>query len=156
MGHVMMRPPPLLTGALLALALVFASGGELGLAHGSSERAPRVSFRRDVAPTLTASCSTRSCHGGGSRPPVLGPNLDATKMRAALVGVMAEERTDRAYVRPGDPNASFLVQKIEGRLIHAECTDHDCGETMPLDNPSLSPESLRAIRTWVLEGAEDN
>ena len=81
---------------------------------------------------------------------------DATAMRAALVGVPSEDRPDRAYVEPGAPEASYLVQKIEGRLVDAECTEHDCGSPMPLDNPSLPPAARATIRAWIAQGARDN
>jgi DinB family len=142
----------------IALVLVLASSG--GGAQGSEnardrEHAPRASFRRDVAPVLAQSCSTRSCHGGG-RSPMLHADENASKLRAALVGVQSEEHATHAYVRPGDPDASYLVEKIEGHLVHAQCADHDCGERMPLDNPALPENARRAIRAWIADGAPDN
>jgi hypothetical protein len=147
---------PVAVGALLALVLLVSSGGGARTAAATTSEAGRVSFRRDVAPVLAQSCSTSSCHGGGSRPPVFDARADLAKMRAALVGVASEERPDHAYVTPGAPQASYLVQKIDEDLVDAECADHDCGSPMPLDNPSL-PESARAkIRTWIAQGARDN
>ena len=128
--------------AVAALMQVGASGGH-------------VSFRQDVAPILTTSCSTRSCHGG-SRAPELRGHDDASKMRAALLATGDDERPGARYVIPGDPDGSFLVQKIEGRMSTSECADHDCGEAMPLDNPPLSPEARQTIRAWIAQGAEDN
>ena len=148
--------------ASVCLALVLASSGESGVARGSSTPGPArgvsgvVSFQRDVAPVLVASCATGSCHGGGSRPPVLAARDGVGKLRVALVGVASEERPGRAYVHPGDPDASYLMQKIEGHLVDAECADRDCGEPMPLDNPSLSADARRTIRAWIAQGARDN
>src|SRR5580658_9257910 len=129
-----MRGPGSLAAGV-CFALVLASGGEAGVARGSGTPgatvpgdARVVSFRRDVAPLLVTSCATRSCHGGGSRPPVLDARDGVKKLRVALVGVASEERPGRAYVHPGNPEASYLVQKIEGHLNDAECADQDCGE----------------------------
>jgi hypothetical protein len=146
----------LVVGAFVAGLLLVAGAGEARDAAATTSDAGRVSFRRDVAPVLATSCATRSCHGGGSRPPVLGAHMSASTMRAALVGVASEDRPDHAYVEPGAPDASYLVQKVEGRLVDAECTEHDCGEPMPLDNPSLSAEAIAKIRAWVADGARDN
>jgi hypothetical protein len=146
----------LVVGAFVAGLLLVAGAGEARDASATTSDAGRVSFRRDVAPVLATSCTTRSCHGGGSRPPVLGAHMSASTMRAALVGVASEDRPDHAYVEPGAPDASYLVQKVEGRLVDAECTEHDCGEPMPLDNPSLSAEAIAKIRAWVADGARDN
>ena len=154
----MVSPRPMAIGALLALAQLLASGGD---ARSSSvpERATaagQVSFRRDVLPVLATSCATVSCHGGGSRPPVLATRGGASRVRAALVGVASGDRPDHAYVEPGAPDASYLVQKIEGRLVDAECTEHDCGSPMPLDNPSLPAGARATIRAWIAQGARDN
>src|SRR6187397_363616 len=124
----MKRRLPIAIVALIALLQVAANAG--GSGAGS-----RVSFRRDVAPVITMSCTTSSCHGGGSRPPVLEPHVNPAALRAALVGVPSEQRPSRVYVRPGDPGASYLMQKLEAHLNDAECIDHDCGAPMPLDNP---------------------
>ncbi len=156
----MTRAHPLRFGAcgvLAALLQLVASGGDArsSSAH-ATPNAGDVSFRRDIAPILTTSCATKSCHGGGSRPPVLAARDGAAKMRAALVGARSEDRPDRAYVEPGAPEASYLLQKIEGRLVDAECTDHDCGSPMPLDNPPLSADARATVRRWIAQGARDN
>jgi len=142
---------PIAIVALVGLLGVAANAG--GAKAGAS---PAVSFRRDVAPVITTSCTTSSCHGGGSRPPVLAPHGGPAALRAALVGVATEQRPSRVYVRPGDPGASYLMQKLEGHLNDAECIDHDCGAQMPLDNPSLSAEARDKVRTWISQGAPDN
>ncbi len=168
---------PLAIGALFALVQLVGSGSdarssntalaesparsrgrETAAEPGVLAPAPRtraVSFRRDVAPVLATSCALASCHGGGSRPPVLQRG-DSTAMRAALVGIASEDRPDHAYVQPGAPEQSYLVQKIDGRLVDAECTEHDCGAPMPLDNPALSQDARETIRLWVAQGATDN
>ncbi len=155
----MRSPRPIAIGALVALAQVVANGGGPSASHAEGELAagarPSVSFRKDVAPVLGDSCSTSSCHGGGSRPPVFGRGHDAATIRIALVGVASEDRPDRAYVTPGAPESSYLLQKIDGHLIDDECTDHDCGSPMPLDNPPLSPEARAMIRLWIAQGARD-
>jgi len=147
----MRTPLPIAIGAFLALVLFGANGED-----ARSAPTARVSFRRDVAPVLAGSCTTRSCHGGGSRPPVLGAPGDAAKLRAALVGVASEQRPDRAYIEPGHPDASYLLQKLDGHLVDSECADNDCGAPMPLDNPSLSADARAKIRAWIAQGAPNN
>jgi hypothetical protein len=132
--------------AIFALIQIGASG---------SATPPQASFRRDVAPVLTTSCSTRSCHGG-MRPPLLGAHDDPRALRESLIGVASEERPEHRYVRIGHPEESYLMEKIDGHLSASTCVDHDCGDQMPLDNPPLSPESREAIRAWIEQGAADN
>jgi hypothetical protein len=134
--------------AIFALIQIGASGSQ-------ASRAPQASFRRDVAPLLTTSCSTRSCHGG-MRPPLLGAHDDPQTLRASLLGIASEERPAHAYVSAGHPDDSYLMEKIDGHLPANACVDHDCGDQMPLDNPPLSPEAREAIRAWIEQGASDN
>jgi len=152
----MKRVHPIAVGAFVALVQLVASGGEARDAAATTSDGGRVSFGRDIAPVLTTSCTTRSCHGGGEKPPILRRGMDAEALRAALVGIASEDRPDHAYIEPGAPDASYLLQKLEGRLNDAECTEHDCGDPMPLDNPSLSADTIAKIRAWVAQGARDN
>jgi hypothetical protein len=140
------RPFSLAIIAIAALTQVAASAGD---------PRPQVSFRHDVAPVLTTSCSTRSCHGG-MRPPLLGAHDDPKELRASLVDATSDERPGMKFVRPGDSAHSYLVEKIEGKMIDSNCADHDCGGAMPLDNPALAPEIRQTIRTWIDQGARDN
>ena len=146
----------LLPIALVAVVAVLGMAVNAGNATAKDDAQKAVSFRRDVAPVITLSCTTSSCHGGGGRSPVLERHADPAALRAALVGVASEQRPSRVFVRPGAPDQSYLIQKIEGHLIDAECTDHDCGAPMPLDNPSLSADARAKIRTWIAQGARDN
>jgi len=122
----------------------------------NAERAGPVSFRRDVAPAFAASCAMVSCHGGGLHPPDLAPEGGASALRRSLVGIASEEQPARRYVQPGDPAASYLVAKIEGRLVDANCEEKDCGVRMPARNPPLSEGTQAAIRAWIAQGAEDD
>jgi hypothetical protein len=89
-------------------------------------------------------------------PPEIDSEADAATLRAALVGHTAEERPGRAYVQPGDPARSYLIDKIEGRLVDAECEDHDCGDRMPARNPALSEHARQTIAAWIAQGAKDD
>jgi hypothetical protein len=145
----MKRAAVALVGAGLALLLTARAGS-------ATPPAKAPSFRGDVAPLLVASCAARSCHGGGAHPPDLDPHADPAALRRALLDVASEERPQRAYVTPGAPQESYLVDKIEGRLNDAECTDHDCGERMPARNPALSAAARTAVLAWIADGAKDN
>ncbi len=148
-------------GLLLCARAAWSSGGVSGdvafvsVAHAAAAPPP-VSFRKDVAPLLVVSCTTASCHGSGAHPPDLTPEADASALRRALVAVPSEERLSLPYVRPGDPDGSYLLEKLEGRLNDAQCTDHDCGSRMPARNSALPPQAQATIRAWVAQGAADN
>jgi hypothetical protein len=153
----MKRSALTLVGAALGLLLAVPAGSAPRPAAAPAGHAARsVSFRHDVAPLFVVSCSTASCHGAGAHPPDLDPDADPSSLRRALLGVASEERPDRPYVKPGDPQASYLVDKIEGRLVDSECADHDCGSRMPARNAALSPEARAAVLAWIADGAPDN
>jgi len=106
------------------------------------------------APTLTQlqtevftpSCAVSGCHTGGSPPQ--GLNLSAGQTFGNTVNVPASEVPSLDRIEPGDPDASYLVRKVEGTA--------SVGGRMPLGGPPLSNSQIQAIRDWVSAGAEDN
>jgi methionine-rich copper-binding protein CopC len=83
------------------------------------------------------------CHAGGSAPQ--GLRLDAANSYALLVGVPSTEVPSILRVKPGDPDNSYLIQKLEG---HASV-----GAQMPYGGPPLSADTIAVIRLWILDGA---
>ncbi len=75
-----------------------------------------------------------------------------------LVGVPSAEIPGRLLVAPGAPDASWLVQKVEGTLGELDdlCVDTSCGGRMPLGEAPLSTDVSDALRRWVADGAVDD
>ena len=69
-----------------------------------------------------------ACHAGASAP--LGLRLDAGNSYNNLVGIPSVEVPALQRVRPGDPDNSYIIQKLEGRAA--------VGGQMPLGGPPLS------------------
>jgi hypothetical protein len=104
---------------------------------------------RIQAEIFTPSCATAGCHvPGGSAPMSL---TAAQTSYAALVAVGAVNSTARAAnkrrVMPGQPDQSFLVQKLTGQLQFGE------GDPMPQNAPPLSRDQIDLIRLWISQGA---
>jgi hypothetical protein len=98
------------------------------------------------AKIFTPNCASfSSCHGGTS--PQEGMSLVAPAA-AAIIGVASTEVPALMRVAPGDPDASYLLQKIE-RAMPA------VGVRMPPDQP-LTPNKIEAIRAWIAAGAQDD
>lgn len=57
--------------------------------------------------------------------------------------------SSKLRVAPGDPDASFLVEKLEQENPGA-------GQRMPLHYPRFSSAELATLRQWIAEGARDN
>jgi len=84
-----------------------------------------------------------ACHAGGSAPQ--GLRLDAGNAYAMTVGVSSAEVSSLKRIAPGDPDNSYLVQKIEG---HAAV-----GARMPFGGPYLDDATIAVIRQWIAAGA---
>lgn len=90
---------------------------------------------------FTPICSV--CHAGGSAPQ--GLRLDASNAYAMTVGVSSAEVPSILRIKPGDPDNSYLIQKIEG---HASV-----GARMPYGGPYLDAATIAMIRQWIANGA---
>jgi len=92
-------------------------------------------------------CSTSGCHGGSSEAGDLGKLDKYDKGYNQLVNA-AVDCEGSAYglrVIPGNPDASFLVKKLEGT--------YDCGVSMPIVGEPLLQSDLDTIRSWIAGGA---
>src|SRR5262249_27706531 len=83
------------------------------------------------------------CHSGATAP--LGFRLDAASAYAMLVNAPSVEVPSLRRVSPGNPDASYLIQKLEG---HAAV-----GGQMPLGQTPLSQATIDVIRQWIANGA---
>jgi hypothetical protein len=118
-----------------------------------------ISFRNDVLPVIARNCATaEGCHG--SKPTdSIDLDLRAEAAYSQLVGAAAEVRKGALRIKPGDPAASFLVNKLEGSLRSGE------GKQMPIDvetGAPLSPSPLprdyveKVLKPWIEAGAPNN
>lgn len=85
-----------------------------------------------------------SCHDGATAP--LGLRLDAANSYALLVGVPSVEVPSVQRVRSGNPNASYLIQKLEGTA--------PVGGRMPLGGTPLPQADIDVVRQWIADGAQ--
>lgn len=93
---------------------------------------------------LTPICTT--CHSSAAAP--LGLRLDEASSYALLVNAPSVQVPAVLRVQPGNPDASYLVQKLEGTAA--------VGARMPLGQPALPAESIAVIRQWIADGAQDD
>ncbi|HEY7160406.1 MAG TPA: hypothetical protein VH815_04065 [Acidobacteriota bacterium] len=87
------------------------------------------------------------CHVGAAAPQ--GLRLDNQNAYDALVNVLSSERGDLFRVKPGDPDNSYIIRKLEGGPEIA-------GAQMPLNLTPLPQETINAIRVWISQGAQRN
>ena len=139
---------------LLAAALATGCGGGSG---GSSAGEPPddpppasppfgANFSEIQAEVFTPTCAVSGCHTGGAAPQ--GLQLDEANSYALLVNVASAEAPSILRVAPGDPDNSYLIQKLEGTA--------SVGGQMPLGGTPLPQASIDVIRQWIVDGAIDD
>lgn len=144
-----MRPYPPFAAAATALLISACAGNGAGLdasgrplpPGGGDGGALTADFGSIQEHVFTPICSV--CHAGGSAPQ--GLRLDAANSYALLVGVPSTEVPSLLRVKPGDPDGSYLIQKLEG---HAAV-----GAQMPFGGPPLPADTIAVIRQWISDGA---
>jgi hypothetical protein len=140
--------------AVVATVCLFAACDEnlSTIAGPTPELTPTFSsIQRDIfaAADATGRPACSGCHTSAGRVPAGGLNLAGDQAYDQLVNVVSARKTGAIRVIPGDPDNSYLVQKIEGAsgLV---------GVRMPLNGPYLSDGQVRIIRRWIENGAARN
>ena len=134
---------------LISISLVLAActGGD---GSGLPPRLPPGAFGPNFsdiqANVLTPTCATTGCHQGAGAPQ--GLRLDVANSYGLLVGVSSSQASGVMRVAPGDPNNSYLIQKLEGTA--------SVGAQMPLNAPPVERASIDVIRQWISDGAIDD
>lgn len=135
--------------ALLALTSCGGGSGEgldsngrpLPPGGGGGEAALTPDLASIQSHVFTPICT--ACHAGGSAPQ--GLHLDEANAYTMLVGVPSNESPSVLRVKPGDPDNSYIIQKLEG---HAAV-----GARMPFGGPYLDDATIAVIRQWITNGA---
>jgi hypothetical protein len=135
----------LLAPLVLALAACSAGNGE-GLDPNGQPipiNPPAASDFQQIQDTIFTPICT-ACHIGANAPQ--GMRLDAANSYAMIVGVPSNEVPGLMRINPGNPDASYLVQKIQGNAAQ--------GVRMPANGPPyLTQEQIDLVRRWVAAGA---
>lgn len=140
---------PFLFAVLFAGAAACAGDGtgldEFGNPISGSGQPLEATFSSIQARILSPICA--QCHAGASAP--LGFSMEASASYWNLVDVPSVEAPELMRVRPGQPDSSYVVWKIEG-------APGIVGGRMPLGLSPLSAEEIQAIRDWIADGALQN
>jgi mono/diheme cytochrome c family protein len=143
------------TTYLAALLLAACGGGDgSGVVQSPPPASPPpppppafgATFSEIQANVFTVSCATSGCHAGAAAPQ--GLQLDTANSFALLVNAASTEVPALLRVAPNDPDASYLVQKIEGTAA--------VGGRMPLNDQPLEATTVATIRQWISDGALDD
>jgi len=102
-------------------------------------------FSEIQANVFTPTCATAGCHAGAGA--AAGLNLQAADSYAQLVGIASSQNAAVQRVAPGNPNNSYLIQKLEG--------PGSVGGQMP-PSGALAQSIIDIIRQWITDGAIDD
>jgi hypothetical protein len=137
---------------LLVAGLAACTGSGVGLDANGNPIAPggggggeplTPDFKSIQDNVFTPICT--KCHIGAGAPE--GLQLDAAHSYALLVGVPSTEQPNVLRVKAGDPDNSYIVQKLEGASSIS-------GVRMPFGGPYLPQATIDVIRTWITNGAQ--
>lgn len=132
-------------GLSATLALTSCGGGGGGGMTSAPPPPPppaNSTFQTIQSTIFTPICT--GCHAGANAPQ--GLRLDAANSFAMLVNVASAEVPGLLRVNPGNPNQSYLVQKIEGTAA--------VGVRMPANGPPfLTQAQIDLVRSWISAGA---
>ena len=92
------------------------------------------------------SCATVGCHSGAN--PDAGLNLEAGQSYTMLVGIASSQQPGVQRVNPGNPDLSYLIQKLEGA---AGITN---GQMPP--SGAIPQADIDVVRQWISDGAVDD
>lgn len=87
-----------------------------------------------------------NCHNANGRTPAGGANFTHDLAYDNLVNVPVRGKPGAIRVIPGDPDNSYLIQKLEGdpRIV---------GQRMPIGGRYLTDGQILIIRRWIANGA---
>lgn len=135
------------------LALLLLSSG-CGTVKSPTEPPPEgpggtaLAFSRIEAEVFTPTCAKAGCHDAASAS--AGLVLAAGQSYGNLVGRSSTQNGGLQRVAPGNPEASYLLRKLQG-------DPSITGGRMPLDGPPyLSSEQIEGIAAWIRAGAAND
>jgi mono/diheme cytochrome c family protein len=119
---------------VVSLALVLVSGPETGPPSAAPDPALEAAVRKIFDDACTM------CHSAGGDPTDPG-ELDLESPLTSLIGKKSVV-VDKVLVVPGDPDASYLIDKLYGTAAMK-------GGLMPEGMDPLAKDQLEAVRKWI-------
>ncbi len=104
-------------------------------------------FSQIQANVFTPRCS--GCHDGSPGGLPGAQDLTAGNAYASIVNVPSLEQPALMRVKPGDPDNSYLIRKLQGTVGIS-------GVRMPYGGPYLDQATIDQIRAWIANGAVNN
>lgn len=123
------------------------SSAILPVAVANGAAATLTQIQQTVFTSRCSVCHDGSQPAGGSLPGAM--DLRSGNSFASLVNVASLEQPTVMRVKPGEPENSYLIRKLEG-------TAGISGGRMPLGGPFLDQATIDQVRSWIASGAQNN
>lgn len=107
-----------------------------------------VSYQADILPLFATEryhCGDSGCHGA----PLISSDYSVSTYEDLFHRGLEAVNKGMCAIRPGAPDESYFVWKIESRPGIE-------GARMPNTFPAMDPADIQLIRTWIAEGARNN
>jgi uncharacterized protein (TIGR03118 family) len=104
-------------------------------------------IQQAVFTTRCAGCHDGSQPAGGALPGAM--DLRSGHSFVSLVNVASLEQPTLMRVKPGEPQNSYVIHKLEG-------TAGITGSRMPLGGPFLDQATIDQVKSWIASGAPNN
>ena len=110
-----------------------------------------VSYQNDIFPLFLDvlqggyGCNNGGCHGE----PLVSSDFAVSDYEDLFHAGEEARNLNMCSIKPGDPDASYVFWKMEGRSGIQ-------GVRMPFSGTAVTPADLQLMRTWILEGARNN
>lgn len=115
------------------------------------------SFSADILPALQMSCgsATSSCHGGTSPAGRIVFSGTPSSVYSQLRAV-TQSGPSWFRVNPGNPDQSWLMEKITKDNPGLTAFGQTYGSRMPLGAPVVCQATVDTLRAWIQAGAANN
>jgi uncharacterized protein (TIGR03118 family) len=123
------------------------SSAVLTVAVANTAAVTLTQIQQNVFTPRCSGCHNGSQPAGGTLPGSM--DLRSGASFASLVNVASLEQSTLMRVKPGEPDNSYVIHKIEGR---AGIT----GAQMPFGGPFLDQPTIDQVRSWITSGAQNN
>lgn len=125
----------------LPLRLLLVCMMSMVLAQGVAFAQDDISaLEEQVATLFERSCTAAGCHSGPV--PQMGMDLTRENYYATAVDQLSKEVPTQKIIDPGNPDASYMIQKVKGE-------DGIVGLPMPMTGDKLTDAEIATIEQWI-------
>ena len=95
---------------------------------------------------LSKKCALHTCHSSAFAKESADLELMNKSSYYDLVNVKSKTHPDILRIKPGDPDNSLIINRLDGTVIVAT----------PLERTSITEDEINIIRKWIKDGALNN